>query len=122
MTDASHRNCDLHCCLADIRAFAQPSWWPKTNAPPPNATNDQDARLQAVAETALGQREGAIVVLDPQTGRIRAVVNPELAFKSAFPPGSTIKPFTALAALRAGDNQHRHAHPLPRQIQTRRRD
>ncbi|MEN3326861.1 MAG: penicillin-binding protein 2 [Acidobacteriota bacterium] len=58
--------------------------------------------LQAVAAAALGAREGAIVVLDPQTGLIRAVVNSELAFKSAFPPGSTIKAFTALAALRAG--------------------
>jgi SpoIID/LytB domain protein len=61
-----------------------------------------DKQLQAAAADALGTREGAIVVLDPQTGRIRAVVNTELAFKSAFPPGSTIKPFTALAALRAG--------------------
>jgi membrane peptidoglycan carboxypeptidase len=51
---------------------------------------------------ALGKREGAIVVLDPQSGRVRAVVNPEIAFGSAFPPGSTMKPFTALAALRAG--------------------
>lgn len=61
-----------------------------------------DTRLQAVAETALAAREGAIVVLDPQTGLIRALVNAELAFKSAFSPGSTIKTFTALAALRAG--------------------
>ena len=57
---------------------------------------------QAVAAATLGTREGAIVVLDPQTGRIQAAVNPELAFESAFPPGSTIKPFTAIAALRAG--------------------
>ncbi len=71
---------------------------PATPEPP----NDQDARLQAKAENALAGREGGIVVIDPQTGRIRVVVNPELAFKSAFPPGSTIKPFTALAALRAG--------------------
>ena len=63
---------------------------------------DEDARLQAVAEATLAAREGAIIVLDPQTGRVRAVVNPELAFKSAFPPGSTIKPFTTLAALRSG--------------------
>ena len=61
-----------------------------------------DTRLQAVAAATLAGREGAIVVLDPQTGRIRAVVNPELAFNSPFPPGSTIKTFTALAALRAG--------------------
>lgn len=66
----------------------------------------QDARLQAVAENALGQREGAIVVIEPQTGRIRALVNPKLAFQRASPPGSTIKPFTALAVLRAGIIKH----------------
>jgi stage II sporulation protein D len=68
----------------------------------PEPTKNENADLQAVTETALAGREGAIVVLDPQTGRLRAVVNSDLAFKSAFPPGSAIKPFTALAALRAG--------------------
>ena len=62
---------------------------------------DQDTNLRAAAATALGEREGSIIVIDPQTGRIRAVVNPDLAFKSAFPPGSTIKPFSTIAALRA---------------------
>lgn len=67
---------------------------------------EQDARLQAAAEKALGQREGAIVVIDPQTGRIRSMVNPKLAFQSTSPPGSTIKPFTALAVTRAGVFAH----------------
>ena len=58
--------------------------------------------LQTTAAAALGQREGAIVVIDPQTGRERAVVNPELAYGKTSPPGSVIKPFTVLAALRAG--------------------
>jgi stage II sporulation protein D len=40
--------------------------------------------------------------MDPHTGRLRAVVNPRLAFEQAFPPGSTIKSFTSLAAMRAG--------------------
>ena len=73
------------------------------------AVADEDRRLQQAAEAALGQRDGSIVVIDVQTGRIRAVVNPRLAFQEAFPPGSTIKPFTALAALRAGvidENSH----------------
>ncbi len=65
-------------------------------------SSEQNTDLQAVAATALGTREGSIVVIDPQTGHIRAVVNPEIAFKTAFPPGSTIKPFTTIAALRAG--------------------
>ena len=56
--------------------------------------------LQSVATAALNDKEGTIVVLDPQTGEIQAAVNPELAQQS-FPPGSTIKPFTALTALRA---------------------
>ncbi|HZM98714.1 MAG TPA: SpoIID/LytB domain-containing protein [Pyrinomonadaceae bacterium] len=62
----------------------------------------EDTRLQAIATAALGDREGAIVIVDPQTGRVLAVVNPKLAFESAFPPGSTIKPFTTLALMRAG--------------------
>lgn len=61
-----------------------------------------DAALQHAATQALGGREGTIIALDPQTGRVRAVVNPQTAFASAFPPGSTIKPFTLLAGLRAG--------------------
>ena len=65
-------------------------------------TEDEDKRLQQAAEAALGERDGAIVVMDLQTGRIRAVVNSRLAFQQASPPGSTIKPFTALTALRAG--------------------
>src|SRR5207247_10089328 len=48
------------------------------------------------------QREGAIIGMDAQTGRIRALVNSQLAFDQALMPGSTLKPFTALAALRAG--------------------
>ena len=63
--------------------------------------NQLDQRLQQAATLALGDRRGAIIVMDPQTGRLLAVINPELAFQESFPPGSTIKPFTALAALRA---------------------
>ncbi len=61
-----------------------------------------DARMQHAANSSLDGREGAVIVMDMQSGRIRAVVNPELAFNSSFAPGSTIKPFTALAAMRSG--------------------
>jgi SpoIID/LytB domain protein len=64
--------------------------------------NEIDEALQRVATDALGRREGTIIVVDPQTGRVRAVVNPQVAFENSYAPGSTIKPFTALAALRAG--------------------
>ncbi len=61
-----------------------------------------DQRLQQAAVLALGSRRGAIIVMDPQTGRVRAIVNSDLAVQESFPPGSAIKPFTALAGLRAG--------------------
>ena len=64
--------------------------------------NETDAALQRAATLALGQREGTVIILDAQTGRVRALVNPRLAAEEAFAPGSTIKPFAALAALRGG--------------------
>ena len=85
--------------LAVSRIFRDAPAQPTQSLEP---TKIEDLRLQTVAETALASREGTIVVLDPQSGRLRAVVNAEVAFNSAFPPGSTIKPFTTLAALRAG--------------------
>ncbi|HZG53071.1 MAG TPA: SpoIID/LytB domain-containing protein, partial [Pyrinomonadaceae bacterium] len=63
--------------------------------------SEVDAALRRAASLSLGAREGAIIVLDAQTGRVRAAVNPRLAEAAAFPPGSVIKPFTLLAALRA---------------------
>ncbi len=72
--------------------------------------SELDEALQKAATDALGEREGAVIVIDPQNGRLRAVVNPRLAFEQAFPPGSAIKPFTALAAMRAGllSRENRH--------------
>ncbi len=55
---------------------------------------------------ALGQREGAIVVLEAETSRVLSVVNEKLAFENAQPPGSAIKPFTALAALQTSVITH----------------
>ncbi|HYH85820.1 MAG TPA: SpoIID/LytB domain-containing protein [Pyrinomonadaceae bacterium] len=68
----------------------------------PLSDEEIDAELQRTATRALGGREGTILVLDAQTGRVRAVTNPHDAFSEATPPGSTIKPFTMLTALRAG--------------------
>lgn len=89
--------------------FADPTTPEQPPAPASSATPAissrnaaDDKKLQAAAESALGPREGSIIVIDLQTGRVRAVVNPRIAFQQAFPPGSTIKPFTTLAALRAG--------------------
>src|SRR6185369_13452926 len=60
-----------------------------------------DAALQNAAAAALANRDGTIIVMDAQTGRVRAIVNTEQAYARALMPGSAIKPFTALAALRA---------------------
>src|SRR5215813_3822388 len=81
-----------------------------TQSVPAISEGDLDAALQKIAAESLGEREGAVIVIDPQNGRLRAVVNPRLAFEQTFPPGSAIKPFTALAALRAGliDREFRH--------------
>ncbi len=90
-----------------------------------------DAKLQGMAEKAFGERRGALVAIDPSTGGILALVStptydPNLfvdgitpdnwkelnesidkpmvnrVINGAYPPGSTFKPFMALAALAAG--------------------
>lgn len=60
-----------------------------------------DAALQEAANSALADRDGTIIIMDARTGRVRAIVNPQLAYTQALMPGSAMKPFTALAALRA---------------------
>jgi SpoIID/LytB domain protein len=64
--------------------------------------SEVDASLQQAADGVMDGRDGVIVVMDAQSGRVRASVNLEDAYSQAMMPGSTIKPFTALAALRAG--------------------
>ena len=90
-----------------------------------------DTRLQEVAERAFGKYRGGLVALDPQTGGVLALVSkpgfdpnlfvdgidPETwkelnespdrpmvnrALRGIYPPGSTIKPFMALAGLELG--------------------
>ena len=85
-----------------------------------------DPALQRIAAGTLGQRRGAVVVLDIKTGAVRALVSapgydpnqidsrgPELltdptdpllnrATQGLYPPGSTYKTVTATAALDSG--------------------
>jgi penicillin-binding protein 2 len=90
-----------------------------------------DAKLQQIAERAFGNRRGALVAIEPATGGILAMVSvpnydPNLfvdgissqdwdelntsadkpmvnrALNGAYPPGSTFKPYMALAALTYG--------------------
>ena len=90
-----------------------------------------DVKMQAVAERAFGDNDGALVAIEPKTGAVLALVSmpsydPNLfvngldaktykklstspdrplfnrAIRGQYPPGSTSKPFTALAGLELG--------------------
>jgi penicillin-binding protein 2 len=96
-----------------------------------NLTLTLDTKLQEMAEKAFGDRKGSLVAIEPSTGGILALVStptfdPNLfvdgirtddwdllnkspdkpllnrALNGAYPPGSTFKPFMALAALETG--------------------
>ena len=96
-----------------------------------NVTLTLDMRLQQVAEVAFGERRGALVAIEPSSGGVLALVSKpgfdpnqfvdgidpqywaELngnidkplnnrAISGVYPPGSTFKPFMALAALQLG--------------------
>ena len=58
-----------------------------------------DPVVRAAAVAALGRYNGAVVAVDPHTGRILTVVNQKVAFGEGYIPCSTIKPTIALAAL-----------------------
>jgi SpoIID/LytB domain protein len=98
----------LACACTSILLFSVS--FSRVNISPFNFANDPSARneaaidsvLQQAAVAALANREGTIVIMDAHTGRVRAIVNPPAAYAEALMPGSAIKPFTALAALRAG--------------------
>ncbi len=97
-----------------------------------------DIELQRVAENAFGERRGALVAIEPATGGVLALVStptfdPNLfvdgistqdwkalndspdhpllnrAIYSAYPPGSTFKPFMALAGLETGKRTAKQA-------------
>lgn len=61
-----------------------------------------DPIVRAAAVEALGRRNGAVVAVDPSTGRILSVVNQSLALTGSYKPCSTIKPVIAMAALDKG--------------------
>ena len=62
----------------------------------------EDPLIREAALEALGNWNGSVVVVDPNSGRILSIVNQQLALSSAFTPCSTFKPVVALAALKEG--------------------
>lgn len=93
-----------------------------------------DSKMQEIAETAFGERRGALVAIKPDSGEVLAFVSmptfdPNLfvdgidvdnwkllnesldkplinrPLRGIYPPGSTFKPFVALAGLELGKRQ-----------------
>lgn len=62
----------------------------------------EDVVVRKAAIDALGPYNGAVVVVDPQTGRILSIVNQKLALKGAFQPCSTVKIMVSFASLSEG--------------------
>jgi penicillin-binding protein 2 len=58
-----------------------------------------DPLVREAAVEGLGRYNGAVVAVDPNTGRILTIVNQKIAFGDGYIPCSTIKPTIALAAL-----------------------
>lgn len=71
-----------------------------------NIANDhvvgQDPKVRAAAISALGDRVGTVVVMEPQTGRVLAIVNEAMAIGDPIKPCSVIKLVTGIAGLKAG--------------------
>jgi membrane peptidoglycan carboxypeptidase len=59
----------------------------------------QDEQVRRVALNALGNHAGTVVVMDPRTGRVFAMINQEWAMRRGFKPCSTIKLVTGVAGL-----------------------
>src|SRR3984885_15901169 len=85
------------------RKFASP-WTSPTFAEVTlgDSVDGEDLVARRAAVQALGPYNGAVVVADPNTGRILSVVNQKLAYQGAFEPCSTIKIVAALAGLNEG--------------------
>lgn len=72
------------------------------NAAADDDSTGEDPVVRAAALEGLGDWNGAVMVVDPTSGRILTVVNQKLAFSQAFTPCSTFKPIVAFGALKEG--------------------
>ena len=67
-----------------------------------DVTTGEDPVVRAAAVEALGNMNGTVVAVDPDTGRVLAMVNQKLALSEGAQPCSTIKVAVGLAALSEG--------------------
>ena len=67
-----------------------------------DVTAGEDPVVRAAALDALGNMNGTVVAIDPDTGRILAMVNQKLALSEGAQPCSTVKIAVGLAALSEG--------------------
>jgi penicillin-binding protein 2 len=73
-----------------------------TDAADGDDVRGEDAVVRQAAIDALGNMNGTVVAIDPNSGRILAMVNQKLALSEGAQPCSTIKVSVALAALSEG--------------------
>jgi beta-lactamase regulating signal transducer with metallopeptidase domain len=64
-----------------------------------DVTDGEDAEVRRAAVAALGDRAGAVVVMDARTGRVYTVVNQEWALRRGWQPASLMKLVTAMAGI-----------------------
>jgi penicillin-binding protein 2 len=67
-----------------------------------DSIDGEDLVARKAAVDALGPYNGTVIVANPDTGRLLAVVNQKLALKGAYQPCSTVKLVVSLASLKEG--------------------
>jgi len=68
----------------------------------PASASAWDVAVGQAARGALGRAQGAVVAMDPYSGRVHALVNPALGLQRAFQPCSVFKIVVGIAGLSEG--------------------
>jgi penicillin-binding protein 2 len=68
----------------------------------PSEASFRDRQIAEACQHALGRARGAVVAMDPWTGRVVAVVNPQEALLRAYQPCSVFKIVVGIAGLSEG--------------------
>jgi len=68
----------------------------------PASASAWDVAIGEAARSGLGRAQGAVVALDPRSGRVHALINPALGMQRAFQPCSVFKIVVGIAGLSEG--------------------